>query len=242
MSEAPVSPTPSQRQIQAVTAPGLLPQAGLAAAGHFDELTASLSNSGAPYADLTSSWGHFFEKIEADTAADLDLRATNLARQVRDNGITYNVYADENGPQRPWSLDLFPLLIEAKCWHHIEAGVLQRVRLLEHVLADVYGPQTLLTEGYLPPALVHGHPGYLRAMHGVEPVGGRYLHIAAFDLARGPDGNWWLESQRTQARANAPRPLQAWAICWKTVWPSRRNSARLLTACGYNGWPAPTVP
>ena len=66
-------------------------------------------------------------------------------------------------------------------------------------MADVYGPQTLLREGLLPPALVHGHPGYLRAMHGTEPVGGTRLHIAAFDLAHGPDGNWWLVSQRTQA-------------------------------------------
>ena len=36
-------------------------------------------------------------------------------------------------------------------------------------------------------------------MHGVPPVGGRYLSLAAFDLARGPDGCWWLLSQRTQA-------------------------------------------
>nr|WP_319566193.1 circularly permuted type 2 ATP-grasp protein [uncultured Rhodoferax sp.] len=203
MSEAPVSPSQSQRQsqtqFQASDAPSILPKSGLAEVGHFDELTASLSISGASRADLTSSWGKFFEYLSSDSAADMDQRTINLARQVRDNGITYNVYADENGPQRPWSLDLFPLLIEAKCWHHIEAGVLQRVRLLEHVLADVYGPQTLLTQGFLPPALVHGHPGYLRAMHGVQPVGGRYLHIAAFDLARGPDGNWWLEGQRTQA-------------------------------------------
>jgi uncharacterized circularly permuted ATP-grasp superfamily protein/uncharacterized alpha-E superfamily protein len=129
----------------------------------------------------------------------MDQRSISLARQVRDNGITYNVYADENGPQRPWSLDLFPLLVDVPSWHHIEAGVLQRMQLLEHVLADVYGSQALLHQGFLPSALVHGHPGYLRAMHGVKPVGGRYLHIAAFDLARGPDGNWWVEAQRCQA-------------------------------------------
>ena len=66
-------------------------------------------------------------------------------------------------------------------------------------MADVYGPQQLLAEGLLPPALVQGHPGYLRAMHGVRPPGDTWLHIAAFDLARGPDGNWWVVSQRTQA-------------------------------------------
>ena len=148
---------------------------------------------------MSDIWRQFFATLQNDSAADMDQRAANLARQVRDNGITYNVYADENGPQRPWSLDLFPLIVDPQSWQRIEAGVLQRMRLLERVMADVYGPQTLLHDGLLPPALVHAHPGYLRAMHGVEPVGGRYLHIAAFDLARGPDGNWWLEAQRCQA-------------------------------------------
>jgi uncharacterized circularly permuted ATP-grasp superfamily protein/uncharacterized alpha-E superfamily protein len=187
-----------------------LVQAAQAAAGHFDELRGAVSRGnpgtapGEPEADagkarITDVWRQFFSTLKDDTASDMDQRATNLARQVRDNGITYNVYADENGPQRPWSLDLFPLLVDPQSWQRIEVGVLQRMRLLERVMADVYGPQTLLHDGFLPPALVHAHPGYLRAMHGVEPVGGRYLHIAAFDLARGPDGNWWVEAQRSQA-------------------------------------------
>ena len=148
---------------------------------------------------MTGPWSQFFANSESDGAGDLNQRSVRLARQIRDNGVTYNVYADEDGPQRPWSLDLFPLIISAQSWQQIESGVLQRVRLLDRVMADVYGPQDLLANGLLPPALVHAHPGYLRAMHGVKPVGGSHLHIAAFDLARGPDGNWWVVSQRTQA-------------------------------------------
>ncbi len=148
---------------------------------------------------MTGPWSQFFANSESDGAGDLNQRSVRLARQIRDNGVTYNVYADEDGPQRPWSLDLFPLIISAQSWQQIESGVLQRVRLLDRVMADVYGPQDLLDNGLLPPALVHAHPGYLRAMHGVKPVGGSHLHIAAFDLARGPDGNWWVVSQRTQA-------------------------------------------
>ncbi|MDP3829036.1 MAG: circularly permuted type 2 ATP-grasp protein, partial [Polaromonas sp.] len=87
----------------------------------------------------------------------------------------------------------------AQDWAQIATGVQQRARLLERILADVYGPQQLLALGLLPAALVQGHPGYLRAMHGVLPAGGTFLHIAAFDLARGPDGRWWVVSQRTQA-------------------------------------------
>lgn len=137
--------------------------------------------------------------MEAGDAAGLDQHFASLQRQIRDNGVTYNVYADTEGPQRPWSLDLFPLIVDVPDWQHIEAGVQQRVRLLDAVMADIYGPQQLLTSGLLPPALVHGHPGYLRPMAGVQPAGGVHLHVAAFDLARGPDGNWWVVGQRCQA-------------------------------------------
>jgi len=165
--------------------------------GHFDELRgAAAPETGA---SPTPAWSRFFETLGSDGFADLDRRSLNLARQVRDNGVTYNVYADANGPQRPWSLDLFPLLVTPDSWARIEAGVLQRMRLLEGIMADVYGPQRLLAGNLLPPALVHGHPGYLRQMHGATPAGGRHLHIAAFDLARDPQGRWWVVSQRTQA-------------------------------------------
>lgn len=180
------------------------------AAGHFDELRGIASCAYPPDGNaaidanangqpLTVAWQQFFDALSSQGGLELSQRWANLQRQIRDNGVTYNVYADEGGPQRPWSMDLFPLLIEPKSWQQIEAGILQRVRLLEKVMTDVYGPQQLLERGLLPPALVQGHPGYLRAMHNVKPVGGTHLHIAAFDLARGPDGNWWVESQRCQA-------------------------------------------
>lgn len=173
-----------------------------AAAGHFDETRGETLDTGRPAsrgAPLAPHWHEFFEHLGPEGFGDLDRRMANLGRQIRDNGVTYNVYADANGPQRPWSLDLFPLIVTPESWEHVEAGILQRVRVLDQVMADVYGPQTLLASGLLPAALVQGHPGYLRSMHGVEPVGGTHLHIAAFDLARGPDGNWWVVSQRTQA-------------------------------------------
>jgi uncharacterized circularly permuted ATP-grasp superfamily protein/uncharacterized alpha-E superfamily protein len=181
--------------------PQALAMACVAARGHLNELrgAAAVSGTDGDKAPMTTAWNQFFDNMDADAALDLDQRTHSLQRQIRDNGVTYNVYADENGPQRPWSLDLFPLIIEPGCWQQIETGVLQRVRLLEKLMADVYGPQQLLAQGLLPPALVQGHPGYLRAMHGVKPVGGTHLHIAAFDLARGPDGNWWVVSQRCQA-------------------------------------------
>lgn len=185
-------------------------RAGDARPGHYDELRGQVwpvahelpqesSESLAESSTLGADWCDFFAQIDAQSPHDLNQQLASLQRQIRDNGVTYNVYSDEGGPQRPWSIDLFPLLIDPTCWEKIESGIGQRMRLLESIMADVYGPQTLLDQGLLPPALVHGHPGYLRAMQGVRPVGGTFLHIAAFDLAHGPDGNWWVIGQRTQA-------------------------------------------
>jgi uncharacterized circularly permuted ATP-grasp superfamily protein len=148
---------------------------------------------------LSPEWTRFFNFLGADGFYDLNHRTANLRRQIRDNGVTYNVYADANGPQRPWALDLFPMMVSAADWAQIEAGIQQRARLLDRVMADIYGPQELLSKGLLPSALVHAHPGYLRGMQGVQPAGGTYLHIAAFDIAHGPDGRWSVVSQRTQA-------------------------------------------
>ena len=95
--------------------------------GHYDELR---NSSG----ELASHWKTFFEQLEPTGLADLDQRTQELNRQVRENGITYNVYADEFGPQRPWSVDLFPLIIDTQAWQEIESGVHQRARLLEAIM------------------------------------------------------------------------------------------------------------
>ncbi|MES2509406.1 MAG: circularly permuted type 2 ATP-grasp protein [Pseudomonadota bacterium] len=190
--------TPGQSQTQSQSQ-----GAGLFLAGA-DQPFAAAKSAPAPLAEgaaapLEKTWTTFFNFLGNDGFHDLNRRTANLQRQIRDNGVTYNVYADADGPQRPWSLDLFPLIISPQDWQQIDTGIRQRTRLLNHVMADVYGPQNLLSKGLLPSALVQGHPGYLRAMQGVQPAGGTYLHIAAFDLARGPDGRWWVVSQRTQA-------------------------------------------
>ncbi|MDE2371575.1 MAG: circularly permuted type 2 ATP-grasp protein [Burkholderiales bacterium] len=134
-------------------------------------------------------------------AEDLDQRVAQVERRIRLDGVTHNVYGDRSDPgasSRPWSLELLPQLIEPADWARIEAGVVQRAELAQRMLADLYGPQHLLREGLLPPALLLRHPGWLRPMMGVEPPSGLRLFIVAFDLARGPQGHWWQVAQRTQ--------------------------------------------
>ena len=63
---------------------------------------------------------------------------------IRENGVTYNVYGDPRGLDRPWELDPIPLLIARPTPRALEAGLVQRARLLDLILADLYGPQRLL--------------------------------------------------------------------------------------------------
>lgn len=165
-------------------------------ATHYDELYDS-EQPGSP--TMRAHWRDFFGYLQPKGLSDFNARTKEIERQVRDNGITYNIYVDENGPQRPWTIDLFPLIIPHEEWLVIQAGIMQRAQLLEAMMQDVYGPGNLIKEGLIPPALVNGHPGYLRAMHQAIPNDKKHLHIMAFDLARGPNGNWSVLSQRTQA-------------------------------------------
>jgi uncharacterized circularly permuted ATP-grasp superfamily protein/uncharacterized alpha-E superfamily protein len=169
--------------------------------GHRDELRDADGT-------LRPLWRDFFSHLGPGGFADLARRRATIERQVRDDGITYNVYRDDDRGERPWPLDLLPFLLGAEEWQQIEAGVAQRAQLLATIMADCYGEQRLLTAGLLPPALLVGHPGYLRPLAGQQPPAGVFLHIVAVDLARDQEGQWWVVGQRTQAPSGLGYALQ----------------------------------
>jgi len=169
--------------------------------GRFDELFAAPAKPRAHWSRLYSTlWGATSEEINSMRAA--------AERQIRESGVTYNVYADPKGHDRPWDLDVLPFIIDTQEWQGIEAGIAQRAKLLNNILADLYGPQLLMREGLIPPPLVYSHSGFLRAAHGAAVPGDIHLHVYAADLARSPDGRWWVMSDRTQAVSGAGYALE----------------------------------
>ena len=154
-------------------------------------------------------WRPLLEQLTAEDARSVARRGLERTRRlIVENGVTYNIYADPQGADRPWALDPVPLLLLAEEWRTIEAGLAQRARLLDALLGDLYGPQRMLSEGLVPPELVFGHPNYLWPCQGIVPRGGNWLHIYAADLARAPDGRWWLLADRTQAPSGAGYALE----------------------------------
>ncbi|CPR12286.1 putative alanine and leucine rich protein [Mycobacterium bohemicum DSM 44277] len=124
------------------------------------------------------------------------------------DGITYTeVDPSKDGTHglepRPWLLDTLPLVVSAADWELLEAGLIQRSRLLDAVLADLYGPRRMLTEGVLPPELLFAHPGYVRAANGVEVPGHHQLFMHACDLGRLPGGGFQVNADWAQAPSGA---------------------------------------
>jgi len=157
---------------------------------------------------LRPHWDTFIHSLSALGDQELAVAGTQPGSGFGKNGVSYNVYGDPLGMDRPWNLDSIPLMIPPSEWSQLEAGLIQRARLLNSILADLYGPQQLALQGQLPPALVFANPGFWRPCHGVRVSGDIYLHLLAVDLARGPDGEWWVISDRTQAPSGAGYSLE----------------------------------
>lgn len=157
---------------------------------------------------IRAHWQPLIQMFAALGVAGMEALQQDVRRLVRENGVTYNVHGAADGLQRPWPLDMIPLIIHEADWAVIEAGVSQRAELLNLIFKDLYGPRNLLREGLLPLELIYGHPGFLRPCDGVFQAGERQLIIYAADLARGPDGRMWVLGDRTQAPSGAGYALE----------------------------------
>ena len=142
-------------------------------------------------------WQRLVDLLGSWQPAELADRWEQARRLIRDNGVTYNVHDDTAGEQRPWVLDPIPLVISQADWERLEVGINQRARVLDALLADLYGPQHTLREGVVPPELVYANPAFLRCCHGIIQPGGRWLHLHAVVVARNRDGKWMALGDRT---------------------------------------------
>jgi len=153
-------------------------------------------------------WARIMKSFRAIGPEELGRRWERAERRIRENGITYNIYSDPLGANRPWKIDIIPFLIPAEEWRFLEAGIVQRARLLSRILEDLYGSQELLANGHFPAALLFANPAFLRPLVGVRVPAHSYLHMLAVDLARSPDGQWWVLSDRTQAPSGSGYALE----------------------------------
>ncbi len=169
--------------------------------GVFDEMMA-------PDGSVRAHWAPLLSAFDALGPGALEERHALIQRLIREDGITYNVYGDPAGPSRPWELDTVPLIVPPAEWVALEAGLVQRARLLNAICADIYGRQALIREGRLPASLVFGNPQFVRPLHGVSVPRDTFVHLYAADLGRSPDGRWWVINDRSQAPSGVGYSLE----------------------------------
>jgi uncharacterized circularly permuted ATP-grasp superfamily protein/uncharacterized alpha-E superfamily protein len=153
-------------------------------------------------------WSYLIHALEELGAEEFEARWADGRRLLRENGVTYNVYDDPQRTERPWPLDPLPLLAPSTEWQVIEHGLVQRAALLELVLADLYGPRRLVTEGIVPPEAIYAHAGFLRPCAAVAAPRGRYLPLYAADIVRAPSGRFVVLGDRAQAPSGSGYALE----------------------------------
>jgi uncharacterized circularly permuted ATP-grasp superfamily protein/uncharacterized alpha-E superfamily protein len=163
--------------------------------------------------NVRSGWSEFAQLIGERGRGGLDRLRATVSALVDNDGITYiaidhaHEHAGGNGHgaamPTQWHLDGLPWLVSPEDWEALESGVIQRSRLLDAVLADLYGPRRAITGGVLPPQLLFAHPGYLRAASGIEIPGRHQLFLYGCDVSRDRSGGFVVNADWTQAPSGA---------------------------------------
>lgn len=196
-----------------VTRPEIAP-----AASWLDGYEAEASR-GDLFGDASKPVAQVWRKVAAGLAAATDGDPSALqdatARHAADLGLAFRLTGDED--ERAWPLNAMPLIVGAQEWAQVERGLVQRAELMEAIAADVYGEQTLVRDGHLPAAVVAGSPFFARRMVGRTPQDapgasagrrGRFLHVYAVDLARGPRGQWRVLQDRVRVAGGVGYALE----------------------------------
>jgi uncharacterized circularly permuted ATP-grasp superfamily protein/uncharacterized alpha-E superfamily protein len=169
--------------------------------GVFDEMCTAKG-------EVRAHWRYLIDSLEAMGPEVLNQRQRDTVRMLRSDGATYNIYGAPGGMNHPWGLDPVPLLISSSEWAGIESGLAQRAELLNLILADLYGPRTVIRNGLVPADLVYTHPGFLRSCVASSGMIPPRLVLYAADMARAPDGSLWVFNDRTQAPSGAGYALE----------------------------------
>ncbi len=147
--------------------------------GFFDEMFEAPDHPREEYRSLYSGLSTLRPSAFAARSALVD-------QAYLSQGITF----DHGGREQPFPFDLLPRLIPPGEWEHLEAGLAQRVRALDLFVGDIYGERRSIADGVVPNGLASTCEGYVRAMAGVRPPLGRYVHVSGIDLVRDDDGTW----------------------------------------------------
>ena len=157
--------------------------------------------------EVRTHWQYLLESLESLGPDVINDRERKAWRILRDDGATYNDYAQPQAA-RNWAIDPIPLLLRSEEWATIESGLQERAELLNLVLKDIYGERQLLRHGIIPPEIIFSHAGFLRPCQGLALAGEHQLIQYAADMVRSADGSMRIVADRSQAPSGAGYALE----------------------------------
>lgn len=177
-------------------------------------------------------WKPLIDLLAGQTPEDLTQRFARGDQYLHDAGVYYRQHTSSGSTLRDWPLSHIPVMIGASEWERLTTGLIQRADLLERVMADLYGPGTLVSDGLLPPDLVTRNREWLRPMVGIRPRSGHFLHFLAFEVGRSPDGSWLVLGDRTQAPSGSGFALEN-RMATARVFPDLFPAANIRRLAGF---------
>ena len=154
-------------------------------AGAYDELLLP-DGSARPHARV------LVETLRRLGVDELQARQDHADLDILTMGITFTVYSDGRGIDRAWPFDVIPRVIDASEWRHIEAGLIQRLRALNHFIDDLYNEQRVIADGVFPAELLEGSVNFRPECVGAHPKFGVWAHISGSDIVRDADGTVYV--------------------------------------------------
>ncbi len=177
-------------------------------------------------------WAGLIAHMSSLSEAEIQDAFARGEQHLADTGVFFRKYGDKTGVGRDWPFSPVPIILPEAEWQEIGAGLIQRADLLEQVVADLYGDNRLVADGHLPASLIAQNPEWLRPMVGVMPRSGHFLHFIAFEIGRGPDGRWWVLSDRTDAPSGAGFALEN-RVAASRVFPELYGRANVHRLAGF---------
>ncbi len=140
--------------------------------------------------------------LDADALAARQSRADRLLAAEGAGHLVHDLPVRADGraatvESRPWRIDPIPVVIDAGTFAWLALAVTERMEALECVLADLYGPRTLVTDRVVPAEALASTEEYRVNAVGSSPR--RWLTCYALDVVLDADGMWWAVEDLTDA-------------------------------------------
>jgi len=149
--------------------------------------------------EVRPTWKGLLDRLEKMGGVVLRERWHQAQSQIDRDGVTFNPHDDDGVVSRPWMLDAIPMVLAENEWSVLSTRLAQRARVLEALLADLFGEQRVLKDRIVPPDLLYGHPAWYPSYQNLNPTDQRLLTYSVTDLARAPNGEWWATGDRTRS-------------------------------------------